>query len=533
MPQPKPRPRPMPQPKPRPRPMPQPKPRPRPMPQPKPRPRPMPQPKPRPRPMPQPKPRPRPQPKPRPKPQPRPMVKPMRPMGPKFRPMPKPRPKARPQYRGKTGYFFTSRGSCAYFLRGNFQRFTLKSYCRPLIAGTGSNSCTYAYDGRCDDGRSGSHSSACRYGTDQNDCKYTKPLAPIPTGPNSCQFAYDKQCDDGRLYAQSSTCDYGTDQYDCNRIFGPAPQPNPVEPNYVATQIKVNVPYGSQIKVNGNSVKQTTTSTEFTKYNLSDAQITSTNISVQIAEKDGYHTASRKVYLKGGESHEYNFFNVNSQRQKNANGKTSISIKAPKGSQLTISGKIVNMGTQVKVFNATNIQPGMISQGFKLKVTYKALTSKGYESITHDRSFTLVGGEDHYLDFANEGSIGIANLYTSLNTAALGACEKGVNVDLALYGGDYYRLTKYNILVDESNCADSNALNWVKVGPVTYYAISVDTASNGAYQYRLSDGTRTNLAIFSDKYDESTLASELKFAKPQSGEVYYSNGYEPEVEEKP
>ena len=408
-----------------------------------------------------------------------PMARPMgpmfRPMGPMYRPMPKPRPRIRGKHRGKTGYFFTVHGSCAYFVRGGFQRFSGVSFCRPTVASNGINSCTYAYDGRCDDGRSGSHSSACRYGTDQNDCQYTSPAAPIQTGPNSCQYAYDNQCDDGRLYAQSSTCDYGTDDYDCNRLVTPTPQPNPAqEPDYVATQIKVNVPYGSQIQINGNSVKQTTTSTEFTNYQLSDAQITSTNISVQIAEKDGFHKVTRQVFLKGGDSHEYNFFNVGSQRQKNTNGNTSITINAPIGSQLTISGKIVTMNTQTKVFNATNIQTGMISRGFQLRVAYKALTSRGYETITHDRSISLVGGEDHYLDFANEGSIGTAYLYNSLNIATLGACEKGVSANLALYGGDYYKLTQYNILVDENNCTDATALNWVDNGPTIYYAVSVD-----------------------------------------------------------
>lgn len=33
-----------------------------------------------------------------------------------------------------------------------------------------SNTCTYAYDGACDDGGSGSSYSVCSYGTDCADC---------------------------------------------------------------------------------------------------------------------------------------------------------------------------------------------------------------------------------------------------------------------------------------------------------------------------------------------------------------------------
>lgn len=37
-------------------------------------------------------------------------------------------------------------------------------------AGACGNTCRYAYDGECDDGRSGAHTSLCTYGSDCGDC---------------------------------------------------------------------------------------------------------------------------------------------------------------------------------------------------------------------------------------------------------------------------------------------------------------------------------------------------------------------------
>ncbi len=57
------------------------------------------------------------------------------------------------------------------------------------IGDGGANSCRFANDNSCDDGRPGSSYSACPAGTDENDCSET-------TLANSCQFANDNSCDD-------------------------------------------------------------------------------------------------------------------------------------------------------------------------------------------------------------------------------------------------------------------------------------------------------------------------------------------------
>ena len=80
-----------------------------------------------------------------------------------------------------------------------------------LVAGctnaTGPNSCEYAYDGECDDGRYGAVSNACATGTDTADC--------IDVDPTVCFFTNDGECDDGRAGAVSSLCAPGTDDADC------------------------------------------------------------------------------------------------------------------------------------------------------------------------------------------------------------------------------------------------------------------------------------------------------------------------------
>jgi hypothetical protein len=85
------------------------------------------------------------------------------------------------------------------------------------------NTCQYANDGECDDGRPGAHTSACPYGSDCNDCGYAAQQSyqgggyQQQTGGcyDSCQHARDGECDDGRPGAHTSLCAYGTDCTDC------------------------------------------------------------------------------------------------------------------------------------------------------------------------------------------------------------------------------------------------------------------------------------------------------------------------------
>jgi hypothetical protein len=86
------------------------------------------------------------------------------------------------------------------------------------------NSCQYANDGECDDGRPGAHTSACPYGTDCNDCGYAQGGTVYQQGGgyssggcyDTCQHARDGECDDGRPGSHTALCAYGTDCTDCS-----------------------------------------------------------------------------------------------------------------------------------------------------------------------------------------------------------------------------------------------------------------------------------------------------------------------------
>ncbi len=76
--------------------------------------------------------------------------------------------------------------------------------CQPS---TGADSCQYANDGECDDGRLGALTSVCDPGTDETDCANVDPTV--------CLTTDDGYCDDGRPGAESSKCAAGTDEADC------------------------------------------------------------------------------------------------------------------------------------------------------------------------------------------------------------------------------------------------------------------------------------------------------------------------------
>jgi hypothetical protein len=73
----------------------------------------------------------------------------------------------------------------------------------------GSNTCSFAFDGDCDDGGAGSDFSVCEPNTDSHDC-----------GDNSCVHKSDGDCDDGGPGSDYSLCDLGTDSDDCDRRSG-------------------------------------------------------------------------------------------------------------------------------------------------------------------------------------------------------------------------------------------------------------------------------------------------------------------------
>ena len=77
--------------------------------------------------------------------------------------------------------------------------------------------CRYRNDGWCDDGRPGSATDVCAYGTDPEDCDPVEALDP-------CPYRNDGECDDGRAGAATYLCATGTDPEDCD------PTPPPVDP---------------------------------------------------------------------------------------------------------------------------------------------------------------------------------------------------------------------------------------------------------------------------------------------------------------
>lgn len=98
------------------------------------------------------------------------------------------------------------------------------------MGGACTNTCQYANDNECDDGRPNAHTSVCGAGTDCADCgpvgrAYTRPTAATMMGTamagactNTCQHANDNECDDGRPNAHTSVCASGTDCADCGPV---------------------------------------------------------------------------------------------------------------------------------------------------------------------------------------------------------------------------------------------------------------------------------------------------------------------------
>lgn len=89
------------------------------------------------------------------------------------------------------------------------------------------NSCQYANDGACDDGRPGAAFNVCAFGTDCSDCAGVTGGSGGGAGgsgggscSNTCQYANDGTCDDGRPGARFSLCSFGTDCADCAGLGG-------------------------------------------------------------------------------------------------------------------------------------------------------------------------------------------------------------------------------------------------------------------------------------------------------------------------
>lgn len=102
------------------------------------------------------------------------------------------------------------------------------------------NSCFHSSDGHCDDGGAGAEYALCSVGSDCTDCgPRCLPLSPPPMPParprseclcnppgSICSYAYDGRCDDGGQGSEHSYCSYGSDCFDCGlRCDLPPPSP--------------------------------------------------------------------------------------------------------------------------------------------------------------------------------------------------------------------------------------------------------------------------------------------------------------------
>ena len=80
------------------------------------------------------------------------------------------------------------------------------------------NTCQFADDGECDDGRAGAISAVCAAGSDCNDCDGGGGggLPACSTANNGCQFADDNECDESD---GGGACPDGSDSNDCGRCL--------------------------------------------------------------------------------------------------------------------------------------------------------------------------------------------------------------------------------------------------------------------------------------------------------------------------
>lgn len=80
-----------------------------------------------------------------------------------------------------------------------------------------TNTCSFKFDGECDDGGPGSDFALCSFGTDCGDCgDRSDDSAGVGAGcTNTCYYAGDGDCDDGGSGSDFSLCPLGTDCDDC------------------------------------------------------------------------------------------------------------------------------------------------------------------------------------------------------------------------------------------------------------------------------------------------------------------------------
>jgi len=98
------------------------------------------------------------------------------------------------------------------------------------------DSCSWRFDGVCDDGGEGSSSGACPFGSDCTDCgrRFEAASDDAVTGgacTNTCAYPSDSLCDDGGEGSDYSICELSTDCADCGgRVLPPHPPPLPPAP---------------------------------------------------------------------------------------------------------------------------------------------------------------------------------------------------------------------------------------------------------------------------------------------------------------
>ena len=124
--------------------------------------------------------------------------------------------------------------------------------CGPIDFGGGGggpdDSCEFAFDGECDDSRPGAVTDFCAPGTDSSDCEGVDDGTDggFPVCEDTCEFPFDGECDDGRDGAVSDLCLPGTDCTDCGPLAdGGSGEPkriqNPTQLGKVKSRAKSDV----------------------------------------------------------------------------------------------------------------------------------------------------------------------------------------------------------------------------------------------------------------------------------------------------
>lgn len=161
------------------------------------------------------------------------------------------------------------------------------------------------------------------------------------------------------------------------------------------TVLKVRLPEESRFYVNGRPTTTEGAEREFVAKRLVPGQTYTFKVKA-VLEKDG-QTIERDqiVSLRGGDHHEI-AFDFSEPRQ----AITSVAIHAPENAKIILAGTPANRGGETRVFSTRRLKSGETWEDYKVV----AIIEKDGETITQEKSLTIVGGENHEINFDFENS---------------------------------------------------------------------------------------------------------------------------------